>query len=365
MAFYSYGGGDECDWSPYTGGGSYSHDYGAASEFSSPIEVGEHNLIGYTYCEGDYSVSPYSQPISNTFPSDYSGYCEGDYSVSSYSQPVSHTFSYDYSGYGVNEPETDYGEPKYLRYDPVPHYVGYFPSETKFTVSYSQAECTEPEFDEYDPTPYDGGYDQTLTYGKPLTPSDLTCYPRSLPQSDAVPLENFDFNSIPSPYGKDDPLPVKPSTGSKSPDPKTDREVDSGKDVAIVEPIGDYSSSEDENVLESGGGSGDYSSSSSEDEKVLESGGGGGGGGDFESVSQIPYGSGLEAMDICDGLFGYWPCLEKKAREQRMIQCQNCVQVRRKDPWETAADYIFGSVVPYDYDNHHHQSPYQSSSWLQ
>ncbi|KDO36694.1 hypothetical protein CISIN_1g017568mg [Citrus sinensis] len=35
------------------------------------------------------------------------------------------------------------------------------------------------DFDDYDPTPYDGGYDITLTYGRPLPPSDETCYPSS------------------------------------------------------------------------------------------------------------------------------------------------------------------------------------------
>ncbi|GJN22253.1 hypothetical protein PR202_gb09805 [Eleusine coracana subsp. coracana] len=33
------------------------------------------------------------------------------------------------------------------------------------------------DFDEYDPTPYNGGYDIALTFGRPLPPSDETCYP--------------------------------------------------------------------------------------------------------------------------------------------------------------------------------------------
>lgn len=32
------------------------------------------------------------------------------------------------------------------------------------------------DFDDYDPTPYSGGYDQVLTYGRPLSPSDEMCY---------------------------------------------------------------------------------------------------------------------------------------------------------------------------------------------
>jgi hypothetical protein len=35
------------------------------------------------------------------------------------------------------------------------------------------------DYDEYDPTPYGGGYDIALTYGRPIPPSDETCYPIS------------------------------------------------------------------------------------------------------------------------------------------------------------------------------------------
>ncbi|CAN6702484.1 unnamed protein product [Malus baccata var. baccata] len=34
-------------------------------------------------------------------------------------------------------------------------------------------------FDEYDPTPYEGGYDMGLTYGRPLQPTEKTCYRHS------------------------------------------------------------------------------------------------------------------------------------------------------------------------------------------
>ncbi|XP_051119467.1 uncharacterized protein At5g39570-like [Andrographis paniculata] len=33
------------------------------------------------------------------------------------------------------------------------------------------------DFNEYDPTPYGGGYDISVAYGRPLPPSDETCYP--------------------------------------------------------------------------------------------------------------------------------------------------------------------------------------------
>ena len=41
------------------------------------------------------------------------------------------------------------------------------------------------DFDEYDPTPYGGGYDIALTFGRPLPPSEETCYPISTATSSA------------------------------------------------------------------------------------------------------------------------------------------------------------------------------------
>lgn len=313
MAFYGYDG--DVDWTapapaPAPAPG---HDFRAASHYSSPYYPGEPNPIPFDYYKHDYSVSTYSDPIN------YASYHHYDYSV--------------------NQSEANYSQPKYLQYDPSPASQGYFPPQTKFTVSYSNVELGVPEFEEYDPTPYDGGYDQAMTYGKPLPPSDLTCYPRSLPQSDAPSLENFSFDSIPSPYGRDDDI-ITPPNGSKPADAKTEtgsrgdvddggKVMDDGKDASVVEvevevevqprdvvPITSY---------------------------------------DYPSYQyQNPYGSGLEAMDICESLFGYWPCLAKKVQQQRNYDCQVCDPDRRIDPWKSAADYLFGSPMPYDYDNYHH-----------
>ncbi|KAF2323385.1 hypothetical protein GH714_035080 [Hevea brasiliensis] len=41
------------------------------------------------------------------------------------------------------------------------------------------ASIPETDIDEYDPTPYGGGYDIALTYGRPIPPSDETCYQNS------------------------------------------------------------------------------------------------------------------------------------------------------------------------------------------
>lgn len=244
------------------------------------------------------------------------------YEYSSSSHPIDYASSAYYYDYYEFPSQSGYGEPKFVQYDPPPHYQAYFP---KFAISYSNVELTEAEFEEYDPTPYDGGYDQRMTYGKPLPPSDLTCYPRSLPQSQShTPIPNFSYDSIPSPYGKD---PIEPPTKRK-PAPAAETET-----KVIGEPT---------NVIPEGLG-GDY-------------------------VPPISYGSGLEAVDLCESIFGYWPCLAKKAQQER----DSCNQDTRMDPWKTAADYLFGSLdpLPYDYANyHHHHSPYpyhsDQVSWLQ
>lgn len=58
------------------------------------------------------------------------------------------------------------------------------------------------EFDEYDPTPYGGGYDIALTYGRPLPPSEETCYQPSS-ASDEFDYDRPQYTSYaePSAYG--------------------------------------------------------------------------------------------------------------------------------------------------------------------
>lgn len=266
----------------------------------------------YGYDDGDVD-DPYTTAHGH-------GYEFGDYS----SDYASSTYYYDYYEF-PSQTSYSYGEPKFLQYDPPPHYQAYFPSATKFAISYSNVGLSEPEFEEYDPTPYDGGYDQRMTYGKPLPPSDLTCYPRSLPQSHTpTPINNFSYDSIPSPYGKDHDVPIEP--------PKRRKPAAETESKVIGEPT---------NVIPEGLGGGDY-------------------------VPRISYGSGLEAVDLCESIFGYWPCLAKKAQQER-DSCQVCNQDTRVDPWKTAADYLFGSLdpLPYDYGNYHHHYQSDQVSWLQ
>jgi hypothetical protein len=55
------------------------------------------------------------------------------------------------------------------------------------------------DFDEFDPTPYGGGYDLFVTFGRPLPPSDETCYPCSAP-STSYDAPHYAAEE-PSPYG--------------------------------------------------------------------------------------------------------------------------------------------------------------------
>ncbi|KAL0353193.1 UNVERIFIED_CONTAM: hypothetical protein Sangu_0900600 [Sesamum angustifolium] len=350
MAFYGYKGDvDDCYWTPYSSG--YVYDFASApiqasDQYSSPYEFGEPELFkSSSACYRDYYFA--TPPELN-----YSAYTYSEPQIVHY-EPSGYHHSYNYYQCSVNPSEINYSEPKFLRYEPPPHDRCYFPSETKFTISYSTVEFNEPEFEEYDPTPYGGGYDPATTYGKPLPPSEITCYPRSVPKSDATSLESFSYGSIPSPYGKDDDLPAEPPNGSKPIDAKTDEkpDVQTGDKVTSdgadggVEPT-DVKASDD--------------SPSYEHQDGFENGIGGGYG--FESerqVGQIPYGSGLEAMDLCESIFVYWPCLAKQQQQQQQQQrckCREaCHQERTMDACKRALDYLFGSPGVYDYETYHHQ----------
>ncbi|CAA0835950.1 Unknown protein [Striga hermonthica] len=286
----------------------------------------------------DYYLTPYNTNYS------YNSFSTQIQTPVEYDPPrefVEPAFVEYYSSYNY------YEEPKLLQYNAPPslHAArGFFPPETKnFTISYSTAEFNEPEFEEYDPTPYSGGYDPVETYGKPFPPSEATCYPRSLPKTENSGLENFSYASIPSPYGKDNvgssqDAEKKPTTNGTKP-VETKTESFENDDVAGDEKSGNY---------RDGFEVGEY--------------------GYLDDVARMPYGSGLEGVDICESLFGYWPCLAKRAREQK---CEKCCchyrdqEERRMDRWESAADYLFGSPLVYDYESYHlHQQQSQGNSWL-
>lgn len=283
-------------------------------------------FYGYQDYVGEYSTTPYhhfyaSQPSyefcnpnlvensPNNFPNSHD-YYSGYYAKNPENPEVN--YNYNYSVYSSSEP-------KAIEYD-----GGYGFSETKFIALYSTLEPQDDtDFDEYDPDPYDGGYDIIETYGKPLPPSGKTCYPRSTTNS-LVP-EDFSYGSIPiaSPHGKE------PKEILDQPEVKPSKEI--GKDREIV-PI-DAGKLEDLNK--------GNENSSKNDEN--------GYGYDYDyQIANIPYGSGLESVDICEGIFGYWPCWEKYQKGNGNLQVSD--QESSRNPWESTAEYLFGSPFGYGGD---------------
>ncbi|KAF2303593.1 hypothetical protein GH714_019797 [Hevea brasiliensis] len=152
--------------------------------------------------DGDYPLTHSYSSYDSAAVQDsmaYSSYKSNDYQIFAYDpiplfvayDPVS---SYSRTAYSV----CTSSEPKYIQYDP----DLYFPAQTQFIISYSVSESGEPDFEEYDPTPYGGGYDLTQTYGKPLPPSDETCYPRSTTDLGTFPLNGVSSVPITSPIGE-------------------------------------------------------------------------------------------------------------------------------------------------------------------
>ncbi|KAK9907041.1 hypothetical protein M0R45_002493 [Rubus argutus] len=179
---------------------------------------------------------------------------------------------------------------------------------TQFLISYSVSpEFNDPEidaYDEYDPTPYGGGYNIDLQYGKPLPPSNETCYPRS--GSSPPP----DLN-VPSINGAIVPV----SVGGK-------------------EAIADEKEAKPVNAISK--------TDQGRRAKSVEEG----------CMIKCRVGMDWKPMDICESLFGYWPCL---ARDLKRSNCEpgnghfqqfDC-EGRSENPWKGTADYLFGSSNPY------------------
>ncbi|KAJ0082692.1 hypothetical protein Patl1_10955 [Pistacia atlantica] len=194
-----------------------------------------------------------------------------------------------------------------------PKSIVYNPSVTHSRVSYSisNSEFDDTEFEEYDPTPYWGGYDITQTYGKPLPPSDNLCYPRSMSDSSVLPSNGVNLGSIESPYGKKD---VDESAAK----PHIERED------------GHENNCEDNPARPNNGNRSNEGNSYEYDTRV----------------TQTPSGYGLEAMDLCESIFGYWPCLARNNKRGH-----DCQQVFNEESsgnlWKETADYLFGSSNPY------------------
>jgi hypothetical protein len=179
------------------------------------------------------------------------------------------------------------------------------PAATQFLISYSTVESNVPEFEDYDPTPYGGGYDPAQTYGKPLPPSDEICYPRS------TPADPNALGSLALPSGKEETdvgKAAKPSNGISEEEQQQQVGHESYKEEPEPEP--------------------------------------------YEYDKPVPYppsGYGLEAMDLCESLFGYWPCLSREKR--RCSDGQECGDDEGRSSSSTA-DYLFGSSYPYGDPNY-------------
>ncbi|KAF2305030.1 hypothetical protein GH714_001175 [Hevea brasiliensis] len=282
--------------------------------------------------DGEYPLTPcynsyHSAAIQDAMA--YSSYKSNDYQIFAYDpiplfaaayDPVSSCSRTAYSVYTSCEP-------KNIQYDP----ALYFPAQTRFIVSYSVSEFNEPDFEDYDPTPYGGGYDLTLTYGKPLPPSAETCYARSAPDPATLPSNGVSSGPITAPIEKKEheEHTATPQTESK---PTSINETEKQQLRQLDEYEHDHGNHQGEETKE-GYGDGSRGEIDYEYEKQV-------------IVPQIPSGYGLEAMDLCEGIFGYWPCLSRYGRRvedfQEMGDCGN-----DSNQWKGSADYLFGSPFPY------------------
>lgn len=328
MAFYGYNG--ECYWTP---------------NFSVPY---------------DYDAFPIQSSLS----------------YSSYEQSTN--YNYYYTTTQIH-PELSYSvhnsaEPKLIQYE-----KGANPLETRTIISCSTKEQDDTLFEEYDPTPYGGGYDIAQTYGKPLLPSNDICYPRSIPESNRLPLDGFDYGSNRSPYVSHDDQLEEPRDQSKEMDVKDEQKSLSGeKEKAILEKTIEPPQQDKDFVVGNGTIGGETileddilekqteAAPQQDEDFVVGNGTIGEYGYDYgRQLQQIPYGSGLESMDLCESLFGYWPCLAKE-NQRRNWNHVNGAEDSSNEQWKCTADYLFGN--PYGYggdgrDERHWDSVYSNQSY--
>ncbi|XP_022927527.1 uncharacterized protein LOC111434325 [Cucurbita moschata] len=235
-------------------------------------------------------------------------------------QPVDHG-AYGYTiSYSANAcSASTFSVPKVIEYDPDFYSDGYQKVSSQFVISYSVSEFNETEFEEYDPTPYGGGYDIHETYGKPLQPSTDICY---------------------SPSSSSPPKPP-PTAIQEAPKEKIEEKTKPSSEIKPTQIEKDNTASESEEI---------------EEVKAIPFADPGIGYGNGREVNQFPSGYGLEAMDLCESLFGYWPCLSRIKKQTACRQpnngCGRChghcyCYGNYGNQWQTAADYLFGSHNPY------------------
>lgn len=300
------------------------------------------------YYSSAYSSSDYGEYNFNSYALNYDYAQTPSYTSYEYNQPyygydpnLYYAPNYPYQNYQtISYSATTYSDPKSLVYDP--NY-----GMTQLVISYSNLEFNETEFDEYDPTPYGGGYDIDQTYGKPLPPSDKICYPRS----GSNPIsEPFSGPIVPLPTVEEgiEEKAITPQNGilvqnTEEKPQSQDSSIDQPKEVEENN-FGDDPKQvpyEDDHDSESEG-------SHHEDDNYSESGIGNGGEYDKQVATQYPSGYGLEAVDLCESLFGYWPCLARmKRRECGCEQVTDRGNYCQENMWKGTADYLFGNPDPY------------------
>ncbi|KAK3188200.1 hypothetical protein Dsin_027761 [Dipteronia sinensis] len=256
----------------------------------------------------------------------YSSNYIDSYDGESYQTPYGGNYDIVPSQAFVAPSSHEFGNENFLEYNSTPYYGGHDPAMNRSVVSYSASTYSEPkstvddlynggyspevvtqcrisysvsesndlDFEEYDPTPYDGGYDLAQTYGKSLPHSEAICYPRSMLDSSTPP-----FNGFTDGKENSDESARKPYVESKETPPNEDGQLveyktDHGQDEKP--PGSDHGQDVKPSGSDHGNGYDEGNSYEYEYEKI---------------TPQTPSGYGLEAMDICDGIFGYWPCLAK------------------------------------------------------
>ncbi|XP_062087425.1 uncharacterized protein LOC133794222 [Humulus lupulus] len=312
--------------------------YYSPGYYQNSSDLGEYHQTPYAYNSNDFFTD---QGGSVT----YSAYKEPSfYNLFDYNIPTHYNYSADYNHSYNHIPSTTtttrtaYSvftstEPMSVQYhDPVTHYKITYNHQppTQFVISYDSVspEFAVPEFDDYDPTPYDGGFDITQTYGKPLPPSTEICYPNSATGATPPPS-----NAEAKKKEKSEPQNgLKPNKAdNKEEERKPSHDSGRGDETHKPKPKPEQSSEE---PLSVGIGNG------FEYEKQASS-------------SLIPSGYGLEAMDLCESLFGYWPCLSRHAKRSAMNNCCGCHDygfyegINCGNQWNGAADYLFGGSDPY------------------
>lgn len=316
-----------------------SHDFASDQPFSTSYYDNSDNKFPESQFFGYDLHRPDDIEDAPTYSSSYTNFPSNQQPITSYSSRCFDDDSRHFGGYGYNHPAPYYAS--YCAYSPVQPTVGYSvsplyesksfeidpnhinpagPYVTQSVISYSSVEFNEPDFEEYDPTPYGGGYDPSSTYGKPLPPSDETCYPRDSSNAE-----------VQIPGGIVIPEEVNTSGLGNGIDIEEEQPVDKLEDPKPIVPAVEVEATGDH--VE---GAYDYLPQ----EGPL--------GGNEKMFPPAPPGFGLDAVDLCESLFGYWPCLARDAR--RGYGCPQvygyggrCIQ---RNDWEDAANYLFGSPDP-------------------